>query len=195
MSKKKSSTTKPKSKSTSTTSRRKQPNINQVRSRIYELAKQHGYDEQVLLSFAEFVHGGAFKEVEPSITEIKQAVCQAFDCPDYQALKKNKAFKLAIAGRDFNFRTKEPWLVLYREWVRVPDNERNEIGPTTINGIDVLKNFRPWQVFQLDPKTATPDDINAAFRTLAKQHHPDAGGDREVFEKLQKMRDSLLILR
>jgi hypothetical protein len=175
--------------------RRKPPNVNQVREQIRKLAKQYDYDEQVLLGFAEFVHGGKFKELEPSINELKEAVCQAFNCPDYKALKKNKAFKLATAGRNFNFRSKEPWLILYREWVRVPDNERNEIGPTTINGIDVLKNFRPWQVFQLDSKTATTDDINAAFRQLAKKYHPDAGGDRRVFEELQKMRDSLLLLR
>ncbi|MBE9070943.1 J domain-containing protein [Leptolyngbya cf. ectocarpi LEGE 11479] len=147
------------------------------------------------MDFAEFIHGGKFKEVEPSMTELKKAVCQAFDCSNYQALKKNKAFKLAIAGRDFNFRSKEPWRILYREWVRVPENERNEIGPSTINGIDVLKNFRPWHVFQLDAKTATADDINGAFRQLAKKHHPDAGGDRRVFEELQKMRDSLLLMR
>ncbi|WP_228016570.1 J domain-containing protein, partial [Leptolyngbya ectocarpi] len=159
------------------------------------LAKQYEYEEQILLDFAEFIHGGKFKEVEPSMTELKKAVCQAFDCSNYQALKKNKAFKLAIAGRDFNFRSKEPWRILYREWVRVPENERNEIGPSTINGIDVLKNFRPWHVFQLDAKTATADDINGAFRQLAKKHHPDAGGDRRVFEELQKMRDSLLLMR
>jgi hypothetical protein len=175
--------------------RRKPPNINQVQAQIRQLAKQYNYDEQVLLSLAEFVHGGKFKEIEPTIGELKAAVCQAFNCPDYKTLKKNKAFKLATAGRGFNFTYKEPWLILYREWVRVPENERNEIGPTTVNGIDVLKNFRPWQVFQLDPKTATTDDINAAFRQLAKKHHPDSGGDRRVFEELQKMRDSLLLLR
>ena len=27
-------------------------------------------------------------------------------------------------------------------------------GPTCINGIDVLENFRPWHVFGLDPKKA-----------------------------------------
>ena len=178
-----------------TSKRRKSPNINQVRAHICNLAKQYDYDEQILLDFAKFVHGGKFKEVEPSMTELKEAVCQAFDCPNYQTLKKNKAFKLATAERNFNFRRKEPWLILYREWVRVPENERNEIGPTTINGIDVLKNFRPWHVFQLDSKTATADDINATFRQLAKKHHPDAGGDRRVFEELQKMRDSLLLLR
>ncbi|MGF1569020.1 MAG: J domain-containing protein [Nodosilinea sp.] len=175
--------------------RRKPANINQIRAQIRKLAKLHSYDEQILLDFAEFVHGGKFKEIEPSLNELKEAVCQAFNCSDYKSLKKNKAFKLATAGRGFNFSYKEPWLTLYREWVRVPENERNEIGPNTINGIDVLKNFRPWQVFQLDPKTATADDINSAFRQLAKKHHPDAGGDRKVFEELQKMRDSLLLLR
>ncbi|MGG6240216.1 J domain-containing protein [Nodosilinea sp. AN01ver1] len=175
--------------------RRKPANISQIRAQIRKLASLHNYDEQVLLGFAEFVHGGKFKEIEPSLSELKESVCQAFNCPDYKSLKKNKAFKLATAGRGFNFSYKDSWLTLYREWVRVPENERNEIGPNTINGIDVLKNFRPWQVFQLDPKTATTDDINTAFRQLAKKHHPDAGGDRKVFEELQKMRDSLLLLR
>lgn len=175
--------------------RRKPANINQVRERIRKLAKQHNYDEQVLLEFAEFVHGGKFKELEPTLNDLKAAVLQAFNCSNLTELKKNKTFQLAMTGRKFNFSEKEPWLILYREWVRVPDNERNEIGPTVINGIDVLKNFRPWPVFQLDPKTATADDINAAFRQLAKTHHPDVGGDREIFEVLQKMRDSLLLLR
>ena len=29
------------------------------------------------------------------------------------------------------------------------------------------------------------DDVKQAYRTLAKQHHPDAGGDREEFEAIQ----------
>lgn len=84
---------------------------------------------------------------------------------------------------------------MYREWVGVPENERHEEGPNCINGIDIIKNFRPWHVFNLDPKTATTDDINKAFRQLAQQHHPDHGGDRNVFERLQQMRDSLLAFR
>ena len=83
---------------------------------------------------------------------------------------------------------------LYRRWVAVPESERNQSGPTCINGIDVLENFRPWHVFGLDPKTATQEDVKASFRDLAKIHHPDAGGDARVFERLQKMRDSVLAL-
>jgi hypothetical protein len=132
---------------------------------------------------------------EPTKAELELAVAAAFNCRDVKELKKHEAFKLAIAGRDLNLRKKEGWLVLYREWVGVPENERHEQGPHCINGIDVLKNFRPWHIFNLDPKTATSDDINKAFRHLAQEHHPDHGGEREVFERLQKMRDSLLAFR
>lgn len=135
------------------------------------------------------------KPAELKKAELEAAVAAAFNCKDVKELKKHEAFKLAIAGRELNLSRKDSWLVLYREWVGVPENERNEEGPHCINGIDVLKNFRPWHVFNLDPNTASSEDINTAFRQLAKTHHPDHGGDRDVFERLQKMRDSLLAFR
>jgi curved DNA-binding protein CbpA len=58
----------------------------------------------------------------------------------------------------------------------------------------VLENFRPWHVFGLDPDTASQEDVKIAFRELVKVHHPDAGGDPRVFERLQKMRESVLAL-
>jgi len=131
----------------------------------------------------------------PSIKELKSEILKAFDVATVKELKEDAQFKLATAGMKVNFSKKESLLPIYREWVKVPMNERNEKGPTAINGIDVLKNFRPWHVFQLDPKTATVQDIKNTYRSLAKKHHPDAGGDRRVFEKLGKMRDSLLFSR
>lgn len=179
---------------------------NAIESRIQELVTQYGYDAQVLQAFAEFVQSQPksrkkSKATKPptakalTMAELQAAVLKAFGCQDVKALKKNEAFKLATVGRDLNFRKKDTWLAIYREWVGVPENEQQEEGPTCINGIDVLKNFRPWHVFELDSQTATSEDINAAFRRLAKQHHPDAGGDRQVFERLQTMRDSLLAFR
>ncbi len=197
---------------------------NQIEAKVQELAAVYGYDAQILREFAAFVQTqpkprkkpttspsiekppvpkqpstkgktSNKKPKEPTIAELSAAVAAAFSCEDVAELKKNKAFKLTIAGRDLNLRKKEGWLILYREWVGVPESERQEEGPTCINGIDVLKNFRPWHVFKLDPKTASNEDINTAFRHLAKQHHPDHGGNREVFEQLQKMRDSLLAFR
>ena len=34
----------------------------------------------------------------------------------------------------------------------------------------------PYQTLGVD-KNATADDIKSAYRKLAKQHHPDLGGD------------------
>ena len=34
------------------------------------------------------------------------------------------------------------------------------------------------------PIDATPDQIQAAFRALSKQHHPDAGGDHDTFARI-----------
>jgi curved DNA-binding protein CbpA len=33
-------------------------------------------------------------------------------------------------------------------------------------------------------KTATKEEIKKAYRNLSKQHHPDVGGDEEVFKKI-----------
>jgi len=43
--------------------RKKSPDINKVRAEIRQLAQKYDYDKQVLLKFAEFVNGGAFKPV------------------------------------------------------------------------------------------------------------------------------------
>lgn len=179
---------------------------NAVKQRIQEIVSKYGYSAEILSEFAEFVQSqpkprkkkSAASPRKPkalTLTELQNAVVTAFECADLKALKQHEAFKLAIVGRDLNLRKKDAWLILYREWVGVPEDEQNQEGVTCINGIDVLKNFRPWHVFNLDPQSATSDDINAAFRRLAKQHHPDVGGQREVFERLQKMRDSLLVFR
>ena len=41
------------------------------------------------------------------------------------------------------------------------------------------------------PPDASPDDIKAAHRAKAKQHHPDAGGDAERFGEIQRAYDVL----
>ena len=166
-----------------------------VQSRIAELLAAGPPDAAALLAFAEFIHGKPFPEPALTLPQLKAAVCGAFGCKTPAELRKSSEFNLAMAGRTVNLKTKADWQALYREWVGVPQAERNCSGPTCINGIDVLENFRPWHVFSLDPTTATADDIKDAFRRLAKQHHPDAGGDPRVIERLQEMRDSLLAFR
>lgn len=130
----------------------------------------------------------------PSLKEAKSAVLEAFDVKSVAALKADDEFKMSMAGEEANpLKSKEDWLKLYRRFVKVPENERNlPDGPTVVNGIDVIKNFRPWAVFGLDPKKATASDVRSRFRKLIMQHHPDKGGDPRVAERLKKMRDSML---
>ena len=93
-----------------------------------------------------------------------------------------------------NFAEKKTWEMLYRKWIDILPDETNEEGYGCINGIDIFKYFRPWQVFNLDSKTATQDDIKTAFRQLSKIYHPDnqETGDRKIFERLTQMSNSLI---
>ena len=174
---------------------RKKLDLPAVQQRIGELLAQGAPDAPALLAFAEFIHGKPFPEPVLTLTELKSEVCRVFGCENAKELRQSREFNLTMAGRSFNLKTKADWQKLYREWVGVPQAERNRSGPTCINGIDVLENFRPWHVFGLDPSTATADDIKEAFRCLAKEHHPDVGGDPRVMQQLQTMRDSLLAFR
>jgi hypothetical protein len=92
-------------------------------------------------------------------------------------------------------RTRGEWEKAYRALVQVPMSEHGrKERPGVVNGIDIHKNFRPWAVFKLNPKTATKQDVEAAFRSVAKKVHPDVGGRRKDFERIKKMRDSVIAL-
>jgi len=172
----------------------------EVQDLISTLLAKGQLNEQDLLTFAQVIHGGPFKEPPPAkvkpltATAAKKAVLAHFECGTVPQLKKCQAFLMQMGSEDFGLKTTEDWLKLYRKFIAVPEHERNGVGPTCINGIDVLQNFRPWHVFGLDPHTATTEEVKSAFRELAMIHHPDKGGDARVFERLQKMRDSVLAL-
>ena len=40
-------------------------------------------------------------------------------------------------------------------------------------------------------KNATEDEIKKSYKLLAKKHHPDKGGDKETFQKIQEAYDTL----
>jgi hypothetical protein len=100
-------------------------------------------DAAALLAFAEFIHGKPFPEPVLTLAQLKAKVCEAFGCKTTTELRKSSEFNLAMAGRSVDLKTKADWQKLYREWVGVPQAERGRSGPTCINGIDVLENFRP----------------------------------------------------
>ncbi|AMA09893.1 J domain-containing protein [Picosynechococcus sp. PCC 73109] len=172
--------------------RKTRPNINYVKEKIADIADKYNYDPRVLLEFAEYVNGGKFKPVELSMQQLKNAVVKAFNCKNYQELKKNGNFKLYVKDENLKLNLKTSWKKIYREWVDIPESEKNDIGYGCINGINIFKNFRPWEVFELNPQEASAEDIKTAFRKLALKYHPDHGGDQKIFAKLQHMRDSLL---
>lgn len=185
--------------------RAKQLTLPEVTALIHTLLSQPSIGEAELMSFALRINGGDFRPAgttkaksgsnAPTANELKQKVLEHFQCKSASELRKNKNFALSMTGEAYTLKTKDDWLKLYRRFIGIPSNERNlDAGPTIINGIDVLKHFRPWVVFGLDPKTATPEDVRDAFRKLIKIHHPDAGGDPRVAERLQVMKDSVLAL-
>ena len=170
----------------------------EVMELIGHLLVEEKITDEILFSFAEKVNGGPFAAPRPkkrkamTMMAAKTAVLSNFGCKTVAELKKNKNFLMSMIGEEISLTTKADWMKLYRRWVGVPIEERDRTGPTCINGIDVLENFRPWHVFGLNSKTASKADVKTSFRDLAKVHHPDAGGDARVFERLRKMRDSVL---
>ena len=180
---------------------RKKLNLSQVEKLIEEF-QAHNPKPTVaaLLTFAEQINGSSFCKPKPqkikplSMAKAKAAVLEKFDCESVTELRKNKTFQMAFSGEQINLKTTADWRSQYRKWIGVPDDERNKTGPQCINGIDIFENFRPWHVFDLSSDTASAEDIKTSFRQLAKVHHPDVGGDALVFERIQKMRDSLLAL-
>lgn len=51
-----------------------------------------------------------------------------------------------------------------------------------------MKNY--YQTLGVD-RTATADEIKQAYRRLAKEHHPDKGGDTARFQEIQQAYDTL----
>ena len=93
-------------------------------------------------------------------------------------------------------KTRSEWERAYRALVRLPMSDRGrKEKPGVINGIDIHKNFRPWAVFGLNPKTASKADVEQAYRRIAKKVHPDAGGRQKDFERIKSMRDSIVSMR
>ena len=167
----------------------------EVKHLINQLVAEEMISNEILFTFAEKINGRPFKAPKPTpitMAAAKKAVLSKFDCKTVTELRKNKTFLMSMTGETIALKTKADWMKLYRTWIEVPVSERNQKGPTCINGIDVLENFRPWHVFGLDSSKATKEDVAKAFRNLAKTYHPDSGGDRRVFERLKEMKETAL---
>ena len=133
-----------------------------------------------------------------TIPELKLAVAKSWNKESYELLTKDIDWKTYHEMNELNARLRTTWMQYYREWVCLPVEEGNlKKGYGIINGVDIFKNFRPWEVFNIDKKTGTKEQIQLAFKKLSFKYHPDIAGkysDSRIFSKLLEMRDSLLII-
>jgi hypothetical protein len=129
------------------------------------------------------------------LTDLKGVIYDHFNVNSTLDLKKSGAFQMATDGMEkFDFRLISTWKMFYRKWIGILPDEENQQGYGCINGVNIFNYFKPWQVFSLDSKTATEEDVKNAYKKLAKIYHPDniETGDRAMFERLDIMYKSIL---
>jgi DnaJ-domain-containing protein 1 len=73
---------------------------------------------------------------------------------------------------------------------RVNDQASGEQGPGSVGGI----TEDDWFVLGLCPG-ASLRQLKDAYRRLVKTHHPDAGGDPEVFKRIQEAYEKITAAR
>ncbi|MBD2108936.1 DnaJ domain-containing protein [Nodosilinea sp. FACHB-13] len=172
-----------------------------IQKEVSRLAKDYKVDSELLLEFAQFVienhkkKDKADKKIKPlPMAELKKAVYNYFEVKNTNELKKSSSFKMATDGMEqMNLGLKDSWEVLYRKFIGVLPGEDQEEGYGCINGIDIFKYFLPWRVFDLDPKSASKEDIKKAYHTLSRTYHPDGSGtdDTKVFDRINTMYQSI----
>jgi hypothetical protein len=170
----------------------------QVQDEIIRLSKVSQVDTTILEQFACFIIENSLpqskKIVVFNIHNLKQAVYKRFNVNNTKELKNSGAFKMATDGMEkLDFRREATWEMLYRKFIDILPGEENQQGYGCINGINIFNYFKPWQVFGLDPKTATKEEIKAAYYRLSKIYHPDnpETGDRAIFERIEIMYKSI----
>ena len=171
-----------------------------IQDEISRIAEKHSLDTGILEEFAYFViknhkkKDKATKSKSLTLTQLKEAVYKYFGVSSTKELKRSGSFKMATDGMEnLNLSLKATWERLYREFVGILPGEDNQQGYGCINGINIFDYFKPWQVFELDPKKATPEDIKQAYRNLSKIYHPDVPGtgDAKVFDRINTMYKSI----
>lgn len=187
-------------------SSKKQTSINlnlDLQNEIARLAEIHCLNKSIFEEFAYFVINNhknkdsipKSPKVKPlTLAQIKSEIYKYFSVKNTVELKKSGAFKMAIDGIDtLNLKVKDGWEKLYRKFIGILPEEENQQGYGCINGINVFNYFKPWQVFDLDPQSATTQDIKNAYYKLSKVYHPDVSktGDAAIFECLNVMYKSI----
>lgn len=70
--------------------------------------------------------------------------------------------------------------------------EPRDVGVAIYFSKPVKEDFRWQDALGIHDPAPTEDQINAAYRRLAAKHHPDSGGDVEMFRALTNHRDAAI---
>ena len=84
------------------------------------------------------------------------------------------------------------WLCLYVEVTSIAAKTRRNDGnrrPTT-RPSNFASQQTPYQILGVSPR-ASLEEIKRRYRTLAKEHHPDKGGDPKVFARIVNAYETL----
>jgi hypothetical protein len=157
--------------------------------------------ENILNKFSLFITSPSIKPkpthnlTKEELKELKQSIYKYFNVKDTEALKNSNSFKMASSSlKDLDdYRKTDTWERLYRKFIGVLPYEVNKQEYGTINGINIFTYNRPWQVFGLDPDTATTEDVKNSYRKLSKIYYPDIPntGDAKIFNRLTIFYESL----
>ena len=175
--------------------------INQIiLDEISRLSERHDINQEILDKFAIFViENHKKKEILKkkktlTISQLKESVYQYFGVSNTTELKKSNAFKMATrAMGNLNLAQRTSWELIYRKYIGILPEEEGEQGKDCINGINIFKYFRPYQVFGIAPESASKEDIKNAYYQLSKIYHPDnqETGDARIFNRLNVMYKSI----
>jgi hypothetical protein len=135
------------------------------------------------------------KKTKPLTTkQIKTGIYDYFKVKNATELQRSGQFKMAISGMDnLDLKSRSGWESLHRKFIGVLPEEKGAKDYGSINGVNVFKYFKPWEVFGLDPKTASQKDIKDAYKKLSKVYHPDIAGtgDKKIFNEINTMYRSI----
>ncbi len=174
-----------------------------INEKISQIALEHSIAIDILEDFANFViKNHKVKPLKPStkpkalsLSQLKESVCKYFQVKGTPALKKDGSYQMATEGMELNLGLKESWEILYRKFIGLLPHEDGEKGADCINGINIFKYFMPWRVFDLNPSSASDQDIKMSYRNLSKIYHPDnpETGNARIFDRINSMYQSITI--